>query len=224
MSKNKPVKKTYVTFVLDETGSMMSIKDDTIGGFNQYLGDLKKSNNPVFFSLLKFDSNRVEKVCIDKPVSEVPELNSDTYRPGAMTPLIDAVMGAIKATEEAVKDKDAQVVVVVQTDGQENASREHSRQALAQKVKEKTEAGWLFTFLGAGIDAWGEAQSLGFNLGNTIAYGRDKSVEAFGVASRATQTFMSTGDVQASAYTKAERQLTGDDSTPDEVEKVDLTG
>jgi hypothetical protein len=56
-------KTTLVTFVLDETGSMESIKDDTIGGFNSYLESLRdESDGPVEFTLLKFDRRRVEKV------------------------------------------------------------------------------------------------------------------------------------------------------------------
>ncbi|HMA55888.1 MAG TPA: hypothetical protein VKP52_04050, partial [Pseudolabrys sp.] len=76
---------TLVTFLLDETGSMSSIKDDTIGGFNEYLKTLKQSASPIDFTLIKFDSNAIRKVCVAKPIAEVAELNNDTYKPGAST-------------------------------------------------------------------------------------------------------------------------------------------
>ena len=81
---------TLVTFLLDETGSMESIKDDTIGGFNSYLGSLKAEAAPIDFTLIKFDSRRIEKVCVAVPVSQVAELTMESYQPGASTPLIDA--------------------------------------------------------------------------------------------------------------------------------------
>jgi hypothetical protein len=73
MSKSKKAgtdRHTLVTFLLDETGSMESIKDDTIGGFNAYLGSLKAESAPIDFTLIKFDSRRIEKVCVAVPVAE----------------------------------------------------------------------------------------------------------------------------------------------------------
>jgi hypothetical protein len=67
MSKSKKAEvdqRTLVTFLLDETGSMQSIKDDTIGGFNSYLASLKAESAPIDFTLIKFDSRRIEKVCV----------------------------------------------------------------------------------------------------------------------------------------------------------------
>src|SRR5947199_10646592 len=75
--------RTLVTFLLDETGSMESIKDDTIGGFNSYLSTLKSSATPIDFTLIKFDSRHIEKVCVAVPVGEVKELDTTTYSPGA---------------------------------------------------------------------------------------------------------------------------------------------
>jgi hypothetical protein len=64
MSKSKKAgthRRTLVTFLLDETGSMESIKDDTIGGFNSYLGSLQAESAPIDFTLIKFDSRRIER-------------------------------------------------------------------------------------------------------------------------------------------------------------------
>src|SRR5436305_1682928 len=92
--------RTLVTFLPDETGSMESTKDDTIGGFNSYLSRLKAADTPIDFTLIKFDSRRIEKVCVAAPVGEVKELDATTYQPGAATPLIDAAYKTIKAVEK----------------------------------------------------------------------------------------------------------------------------
>src|SRR5947199_10787533 len=81
--------RTLVTFLLDETGSMESIKDDTIGGFNSYLGSLKAEAAPIDFTLNKFATRRIEKVCLAVPVSMVAELTMKSYHAGGSPPLND---------------------------------------------------------------------------------------------------------------------------------------
>ena len=202
-------KKTQVTFVLDETGSMESIKDDTIGGFNQYLKGLQEAKDPIFFTLLKFDSNRVETVCNGVPVGEVKPLNADTYRPGAATPLIDACYKAIIATAEKVAGRKRNVTIAIQTDGHENASREYSREQLVDLIKEKTKAGWVFVFLGAGIDAFSQAASFGISRDTTMTYDRDRSGETFVAMAANTASYASTGDAASMQFSDVQRRATG---------------
>ena len=203
--------KTLVTFLLDETGSMQSIKDDTIGGFNSYLGTLKGADGEILFTLLKFDSNRVEKVCVGRPLAEVAELTDATYQPGASTPLYDAAVKAIKATEEvAAKDPAAKVIVVIQTDGHENASLVYKQADLAALVKEKTAAGWQFVFLGAGIDAYATGSALGLQGSNTMSYARGSSVQAFAGLAASNARYAATGDAASLRFTAAEKAAAGD--------------
>ncbi len=152
-------KTTFVSFLLDETGSMSSIKDDTIGGFNSYVETLKKDGDDILFSLVSFNSSKTERRYVAEPIQGVPPLTEDDYVPNAMTPLIDAAVKIIKATDEAVqaRDDDPNVVIVMQTDGAENVSVEYTTADLAAEVKEKEAAGWQFVFLGAGMDASGGA-------------------------------------------------------------------
>src|SRR5262245_31493327 len=157
MSKSKKAgtdQCTLVTFLLDETGSMESIKDDTIGGFNAYLGSLRAESAPIDFTLIRFDSRRIEKVCVAVPVAEVAELTPASYQPGASTPLIDAAYKTIKAVEKSLKGSNPKVVVCIQTDGHENASTEHTWDELNALIKEKSAVGWQFNVLGTGIDAY----------------------------------------------------------------------
>jgi hypothetical protein len=116
---------TIVSFLLDRTGSMEAIKDETIGGFNAYLDTLElEAGDLVAFTQLQFDSQSIDTLYAGAKLSEVKRLTPETYQPRAYTPLIDAYVKTIKATEETIatrRDK-PWVIVVFQTDGEENAS------------------------------------------------------------------------------------------------------
>lgn len=203
---------TFVTLVLDETGSMSTIVDDTIGGYNTFIKGLKdqKGDHDIKFTLIKFDSNKHDIVHRAEPIDSIPELTKETYVPGAATPLIDASMKAIKATEAKVSElglaDKANIVVAIQTDGHENASREFTRDQLVAEIKDKTAKGWLFQFLGAGIDAFASAQSLGINARNTLGYDRDKSNQAFYSITNSVIRKHLTGSSLNAAYTDEERR------------------
>jgi hypothetical protein len=207
-------KTTYLVFLLDETGSMESIKDDPIGGFNQFL-DALDEKLPFEITLIKWDSNKQEVVCTGAKPKDVPRLTKESYRPGAATPLVDVVYNAIKKTEEKIsKRKKIQVQIVIQTDGLENASVEHTSDELHALVKEKTEAGWLFTFIGAGIDAFAQAGKIGIAVGATLGYDRNKTPVAFAAAARGTQSYASTGESSSADFTEEERKNTGGHVAP----------
>ena len=110
---------TVVSFLLDETGSMQAIKGDTVGGFNAYVETLQKAGADIVFSLVSFNSHETRPRYVAEPIDTVEPLTDDTYRPRATTPLIDAAVTIINATEDAVtkRDDDPHVVIVVQTDG-----------------------------------------------------------------------------------------------------------
>jgi hypothetical protein len=204
---------TYVSFLLDETGSMASIKDDTIGGFNAYLDTIQKDKNDYRFTLIKFDSNHTTKVCVAEKVKHVPRLNNDNYTPGAMTPLIDACMETIAATERQTNklDKQVHVLCVFQTDGHENCSTRHKRSDLAAKIKEKQEEGWAFIFLGANIDAYADATSFGIDYGSTVSYDSRTSNETLGqTLGRATAAYASSGSAMRATFTADEKKRAGD--------------
>jgi hypothetical protein len=123
-------------------------------------------------SLIKFDSRRIEKVCVAVPVSQVAELTMESYQPGASTPLIDAAYKTIKAVEKSLNGSNPKVVVYIQTDGHENASTEHTWDELNALIKEKTAAGWQFNFLGTGIDAYDTGARMGVAAMSTMSSGR----------------------------------------------------
>jgi Mg-chelatase subunit ChlD len=161
---------TYITFVMDETGSMDSLKEEAISGFNKYIDDLKKNlKGRTNFSLMLFDSTKMRWHVIDKPIKDVEHLDKTTYRPGAMTPLWDAVAEAISETEKRVKGKkNPKVVITILTDGYENASRKYTTQAVKDMIESHKD--WAINFLGANVDAWVIAGAIGIDVGSSMNF------------------------------------------------------
>jgi hypothetical protein len=178
MFKDQGKLNTLVTFLLDRTGSMQSIKADTIGGFNAYVDTLEReAGDLVEFTMLQFDSQSIDTLYAGARLSNVPRLTEETYQPRASTPLLDACVEAIKGTEELVaRRKDpSRVVIVFLTDGEENASRRHQLADLVDLIRRRTEEGWQFVFLGANIDAYKTARAYGIADEATVAYDARRS-------------------------------------------------
>ena len=205
-TKEKP---KFVSFLLDETGSMHDVIDDTIGGFNAYVETLKKDGGDIAFSLVSFDSNRTQRRYVAEPIDKVEPLTTSNYRPGAATPLIDASVKIIKATAKAVKKRrdEPLVLVVIQTDGYENVSQKYTAADLAKLVKEKTESGWQFVFLGAGLDAFDAARSAGFRIDRhkTVQYDRNHSADVFRETAKNSVEFLSSSQPDSLNYSPSQR-------------------
>jgi hypothetical protein len=168
---------THIAVILDRTGSMESIRDDTIGGFNAFLNEQKKQPGKATLTLVQFDSQDPYEVLHQvKTIQEVPELTHETYVPRASTPLLDALGRGINDLEKAVADikeadRPSKVVFVVITDGQENASREFRRDQILKMINEKEKQhGWQFVFLSADLDAINDAMDQGFQPAAAMAF------------------------------------------------------
>jgi hypothetical protein len=189
MSEQPTPQTTIVSVLLDRTGSMDSIKDETIGGFNAYLDALQaEAGDLVVFTLLQFDSQSIDTLYSGARLSDVERLTPETYQPRAYTPLIDACFKTIKATEETIasrRDK-ARVIVVFQTDGQENASREHKIEELRDLIERRKAEGWQFIFLGADIDAYETAGNFGILKEATLAYSGKRSLRSMTVVAESS--------------------------------------
>jgi len=196
-------KKMIVSFILDETGSMQSVKEQTINGFNEYIKTLKseKSASDIQFAMTKFNSERVEIVYDGVNLKEVQPLNQDTYHPRALTPLYDAIGRSIGALEKKVNSKKKQnVLMVIQTDGHENHSKEFSRNGIFNLIDEKKKAGWTFAFLGADQDAWLAGQKLGLDKGNVISYDSKQTESVFANLAQSTSRYAKGGGTQTKTF------------------------
>jgi hypothetical protein len=168
---------THIAVILDRTGSMESIRDDTIGGFNAFLRQQQAEPGKATLTLVQFDSqDPYEVIHRFQPIGDVPALTHATYVPRASTPLLDALGRGINDLEKSLAelkeaDRPAKVIVAVVTDGQENASREFRKDQVEKMVKEKTcRDGWQFVFLSADLAAIADAMAVGIQAGSALLY------------------------------------------------------
>jgi uncharacterized protein YegL len=169
--------KKDVIFILDRSGSMAGLESDTIGGFNGLLKKQKEVDGDVFISTVLFDDH-IEWLDERCPLQEMDELNNETYYVRGTTALLDAIGSTLtkmsKTYQKMKTEKPEKVMVVIVTDGLENASTEYSLKVVKTLVHTfQEEAKWEFLFLGANIDAVETGASLGINRKKTANYHAD---------------------------------------------------
>ena len=165
--------KIYNLIILDESGSMQSIKAQAITGLNETMQTIKSAqgkyeNQSHYVTLVSFNSNKVNIIYDCCPVHHIQELSNKDYQPSACTPLYDAMGMSLTKLKTEAKDED-NVLVTIITDGYENASREYSGKAIVQLVKELKAKGWIFAYIGANQDVEKVASSMGIN--NSMRFG-----------------------------------------------------
>lgn len=157
---------TYVLVVTDMSGRMSGLEVEIRAGLNNYIADLRKdkeANGTRYrVSLTVFDT-KFEPLCTAARLSEVPELTVANYQPRGMTALLDAVGKTVMEFGTAVTlTKEDRVLLVIQTDGQENSSQEFSWETIKSLLEAKEKTGqWAIVYLGQGVNAWGQGQRFG---------------------------------------------------------------
>ena len=170
-----------ITFVLDASGSMASAKQDAIDGFNEYIEGLRAAETPSLLKLITFNSQGINHGEQYIDVTRIARLNAETYLPMGGTPLLDAVGEAILSTDSALSSAKAKpgVIVVILTDGLENASIEYSRRDIHDLIVQRRELGWEFIFLAANQDAWRTGAGLGVGARYTSGFDIQDKKAAF---------------------------------------------
>lgn len=161
---------TLINFILDETGSMHERKETTINSFNEYIQTMRKEKGSVKLTLTTFNSSKINIVYKNKDIKDVPLLNKDNYQPNDMTPLYDAVGKTINSINKEI-NKNTAVLFVILTDGEENSSREFTKDGITKLIKEKEAKGWKFVYMGVGQDAWDGGYGMGIKAGNVVSLG-----------------------------------------------------
>ncbi|MDO9591816.1 MAG: VWA domain-containing protein, partial [Erysipelotrichaceae bacterium] len=146
----------HALLVLDCSGSMNSHRNQTIQSVNSFLQVQKESDVETKITNIFFNDT-VDKH-ESKRVQNMPELSADNYRCHGSTALFDAIGHTITSHQP---ESDELTMVVIMTDGMENASREYSLTTVKKLIEEKTKQGWLFTFLGADLSSSRDADDLG---------------------------------------------------------------
>lgn len=160
-----------INFVLDASGSMQSIRDATISGFNEFKNDQAREAGDVVMTLTLFDT-LFKTVATAAPVADVLDLTRATYEPDGMTALYDAVGHTMRLTDDYVaQSAPDQVLFVIMTDGEENSSREYSRDRIFRLIEQRQrDAGYEFIYLGANQDSYLSGREMGIRAGRMVDY------------------------------------------------------
>jgi len=181
-----------IVLVLDRSGSMSTGYEQHLKGVNEFIDGQRKVPKPGRLTLVQFDDD-YQIDYEEAPISDVRVLTKETYVPRGMTALLDAIGKTINSigrelSSRMERDRPDNVIVVIQTDGQENASREYVKEKVADMIRTQREKyGWQFIFLGAGIDAIGTAASLNIPASHSIGYNKRSGVgtmSTYGAATR----------------------------------------
>lgn len=194
---------TDIIVILDRSGSMSSLRRDVEGGFDSFIAEQRKLPDPCLVTLTQFDTDGIELVYERKALADVPALQ---FVPRGGTPLLDAVGKTITST--LTKPHAERVLVVIITDGQENASREWTKAGVKSLIEQQQKAGWAVIFLAANVDAFAEAGALGVAVGTTSSYPATAQgvTQAFATTSRSAQTYRGGGSAD---LTDEERKKLG---------------
>ncbi len=171
---------TELVMILDRSGSMRGLEEDTIGGFNSMIEKQKREDGEAYVSVVLFD-DRTEVPYDRVDISKVEPMTDRQYYVRGCTALLDAVGGAIQhietihkyAREEDVPEK---TIFIITTDGMENASRHYTYDKVRRMIEEQKEKNnWEFIFLGANIDAIREAARFGIDRSRAVNYEHDSA-------------------------------------------------
>jgi Mg-chelatase subunit ChlD len=172
--------KLHIYFLLDRSGSMQSMADDVVGGFNGFLATQQADGHDAVLTLVQFDSQNSHEVLVDAmPIADVRPLDQARFQPRGGTPLYDAIGhlvadATIRAEQNASHGARAEEVLFVTfTDGMENQSTEYTRQQIFDLVSKRQEQGWTFAYLGANQDAYAESGRIGYSAGSVQNFAPD---------------------------------------------------
>jgi uncharacterized protein YegL len=205
-------KKTIYHFVVDQSGSMSGSEGPTIEGFNSQLNTLKQLKlehleNEYIVSVTYFEDEVMDIVKF-APIEEIQLLSRENYRPGGLTALLDGIGKSIEAIrrkyDHELRADLASVVMVILTDGGENASRFYTRNLIAEMIKELDATGkWTFSFLGADLDAVQASDNLNIRRENIISFSKENYsgiMDQMSSSIRNYETMKSVGNMKSNLF------------------------
>jgi hypothetical protein len=202
---------TEVIVVLDESTSMGPVAQQTMSGYNEFVKSQAAQPGECKITLQKFNSVVPPPTLSGVDARFVAPLNSYSYSPRGMTALYDAVGKTIQAVGDRLANtsehlRPGKVIFVIQTDGEENSSREYSAELVKSMIEhQKSKYSWDFVFIGSAkdIDVAKTASMLGIGMGSTLAYNMLNSSDvAFASVSNYVTTSRSVG---SAAFSQTDR-------------------
>jgi hypothetical protein len=180
INNNNMKKRTVYQLIVDRSGSMAGMERQVVSGFNEQLQaaqgiQRKYPDQEIIMGLRFFDQTVGNNIADFKVVDELLPLSMHDYQLGGTTALLDAIGKSVYDIKtrfgHQIANEDTSVVIIVMTDGYENASRMYTYDDIRRMVTElETTEKWSFTFMGADLDAIGASQSLGINPDNTLSF------------------------------------------------------
>lgn len=165
--------------ILDESGSMSSIKNTIIQGFNELVQTIKGIEKQFpeqehFVSFVSFNSLGQKLLHFIDPASKLEQIDDKSYNPDAMTPLFDAMGFSINKLKQSLQGQtDYNVLVTVLTDGEENDSKEFSGNDIKKLVEELKQNRWTFTYIGTDHDV--EKIAISLSINNTMVFEKNEA-------------------------------------------------
>ncbi|MBQ9635878.1 MAG: VWA domain-containing protein [Acidaminococcaceae bacterium] len=169
---------TEMVFILDRSGSMSGLEKETIGGFNSLIEKQKKAEGSAIVSTVLFDGE-IDVIHDRIALEKISELTEKEYYARGCTALLDAVGRSVRHIRKVQKnlpeeEKPEHTIVVITTDGYENASHEYSLEKVKRLISRQQEKHkWEFLFLGANIDAVAAAGRIGIAANRAVRYKSD---------------------------------------------------
>ncbi len=167
------MKNTELLFILDKSGSMYGLEQDTIGGFNALLKENQQLKTPCHITTILFD-HQINILHDRLDIQTIKPLTEKDYLIGGSTALFDAIGYGISKINNVLKQIDANVLVVIITDGNENSSREYTGPQIKSMINQLKDKNWEFIFLGANIDVGEFAQQVGIDKSRAKSFHSDK--------------------------------------------------
>ncbi|MBR5913938.1 MAG: VWA domain-containing protein [Selenomonadaceae bacterium] len=176
--ENTSAEPVQIICILDRSGSMQSLTEDVIGGYNSFLEKQKKESGTAEVTTILFD-DKYEKIEDAVNLNDAKNLTSEIYYARGNTALMDALGKTIMETlgtmaKENICPAKRRVLVMIMTDGLENASTEYSKAKIKSMIEATTkEYNWNYVFIGANIDSASEAQSIGIRADHSANFAPD---------------------------------------------------
>lgn len=205
--------KTDITIILDRSGSMASVKDDTIGGFNNFLSEQQKIEGEAVLSLVQFD-DQYETVYLDKDINSAAKLTDATFQPRGMTALFDAVGRTINSVGQRLAalseaERPDKILLVIMTDGFENSSREFNAAKVGEMIKHQRDVyNWQFMFIGANQDAVLSAEAINIPAAAALTYAANEqgTRAAYSMMAKKVGNYRMSNNVQSLEIEESDRE------------------
>lgn len=175
---------TEIVFIWDKSGSMQSVYEDALGGFNNFIQDQKEDNDDTRVTLVLFD-DQIENKFDSNPIQDIHTFTKKDYLLGGNTALLDAIGFTMKKaskrfTELQDNERPENVIMVIQTDGMENASRTFTNKQIKEMIKHKEEVcNWKVIYLGANLNAFDSSNDIGLHVNSMMNYSNYNTKDAF---------------------------------------------